>query len=130
MNCPTCKNPIKDNSIECEWCGIEIKKSNSVDIDINQNRKIKIDIKSAGPLYKKTVLDIFLNDDLKCKGIMSERYNFEIDNTISLPKVKFKANLYNKKIEIPRLDLHKNYLIEIEFSNWTGHKIKTIKEIE
>jgi hypothetical protein len=63
-------------------------------------------------------------------GIMSERYFFEIENTANLPKIKFKANLYSKKIEIPKLDLNKNYLIEIEFSNWTGHKIKTIKEIE
>jgi translation elongation factor EF-Tu-like GTPase len=29
MNCPTCKNPINDNSTECEWCGFVIIQSNS-----------------------------------------------------------------------------------------------------
>lgn len=24
MNCPNCKNPISDNSQECEWCGCKI----------------------------------------------------------------------------------------------------------
>ena len=24
MNCPNCKNPIQDNSSECEWCVCEI----------------------------------------------------------------------------------------------------------
>ncbi len=24
MNCPKCKNPIQDDSVECEWCGNKI----------------------------------------------------------------------------------------------------------
>ena len=27
MNCPKCKNPIADDSQECEWCGGEIIQS-------------------------------------------------------------------------------------------------------
>ena len=129
MNCPTCKNPIKENSTECEWCGNEINKSNSVEIDLNQNRKIKFDIESARPYYKNSVLEIFINDDLKCKSIMTESIFFEIDNKASLSKIKFKSGWYSKKIKIPKLDLNKNYLIEIRFSDWLGHNIKTIKEI-
>ena len=28
MNCPNCKNPIQDNSTECEWCGSELTNKN------------------------------------------------------------------------------------------------------
>lgn len=24
MNCTSCKNPLQDNSVECEWCGNKI----------------------------------------------------------------------------------------------------------
>lgn len=24
MNCPSCKNPMQDDSVECEWCGNKI----------------------------------------------------------------------------------------------------------
>ncbi len=24
MNCTSCKNPLQDNSVECEWCGNNI----------------------------------------------------------------------------------------------------------
>ncbi len=24
MNCPKCKNPIQEDSVECEWCGNKI----------------------------------------------------------------------------------------------------------
>ena len=27
MNCPNCKNPIQDNSTECEWCGNALNSS-------------------------------------------------------------------------------------------------------
>ena len=30
MNCPTCKNPIPENSISCDWCGASIAISNDV----------------------------------------------------------------------------------------------------
>jgi hypothetical protein len=30
MNCPSCKNPIQDNTTECEWCGRKL--SNNVAI--------------------------------------------------------------------------------------------------
>ena len=44
MNCPNCKNPILENSTECEWCGsvikASIKKQLSED-NINSNVKFK-----------------------------------------------------------------------------------------
>jgi ribosomal protein L7/L12 len=30
MNCQTCKNPIKTNSKECEWCGSDLANSNKI----------------------------------------------------------------------------------------------------
>ena len=29
MNCPKCKNPVNDDSQECEWCGAKINKKNT-----------------------------------------------------------------------------------------------------
>lgn len=29
MNCPNCKNPIQQNTTECEWCGSQILKTNT-----------------------------------------------------------------------------------------------------
>jgi hypothetical protein len=29
MNCPTCKNPLQQNSSECEWCGNSFNNSSS-----------------------------------------------------------------------------------------------------
>ncbi len=42
MNCPKCKNPISDNSQECEWCGVRINKPNTQKNDFNiDEEKIK-----------------------------------------------------------------------------------------
>jgi len=30
MNCPNCKNPVLDNSNECEWCGSVLTSANKV----------------------------------------------------------------------------------------------------
>ena len=35
MNCPKCKNPIADDSKECEWCGVKINKPNTQKNDFN-----------------------------------------------------------------------------------------------
>ena len=39
MNCPTCKNPINDNSTECEWCGAKINLSKGNVIDSSKRIK-------------------------------------------------------------------------------------------
>ena len=47
MNCPTCKNPIQDNSYECEWCGNQI---NVNDIKNNLDNALVDIIKSENHL--------------------------------------------------------------------------------
>ena len=49
MNCPKCKNPINNNSQECEWCGyvIKVNRKQEVEPEINEtinqvNNKILI----------------------------------------------------------------------------------------
>jgi hypothetical protein len=36
MNCPKCKNPIKDNATVCEWCGASVRpdESNGLDAEL------------------------------------------------------------------------------------------------
>jgi uncharacterized membrane protein YvbJ len=41
MNCPKCKNPIADDSQECEWCGVKINKPNTQKKDSNSNKSNK-----------------------------------------------------------------------------------------
>jgi len=42
MNRPKCKNPIADDSQECEWCGVKINKPNTQKNDFNiDEEKIK-----------------------------------------------------------------------------------------
>jgi ribosomal protein L7/L12 len=40
--CPSCKNPIQDNSIECEWCGFSISKNNNQTITLINGGKNKL----------------------------------------------------------------------------------------
>ena len=47
MYCPTCKNPIQDNSYECEWCGNQI---NVNDIKNNLDNALVDIIKSGHAL--------------------------------------------------------------------------------
>jgi hypothetical protein len=127
MNCPNCKNSIKENSTECEWCGNMIVFTNSEIINFKKN-KIKIKIEGGGSSYKNSIIDIFINESFKCKESMSENIFLEIENKNEIVKIKFKSFLINKTVEIPKLDLNKNYLIEFKYG-WIGYFLKSIKEI-
>jgi hypothetical protein len=41
MNCPKCKNPINDNSQECEWCGCVINKTEEEKANTTSNNNLQ-----------------------------------------------------------------------------------------
>lgn len=66
MNCHNCKNPIQDNSKECEWCGCEI---------INKDNSDKI-----GHINSVSDLDTIILELCK-KGQRLEAIKLKIDNS-------------------------------------------------
>jgi hypothetical protein len=69
MNCPKCKNPIADDSLECEWCGAPII--------INNIEKIKINVSSINFWGDSLTLHIEL---LEGKLSVKEKYMIEMFN--------------------------------------------------
>ena len=61
MNCTNCKNPIQDNSYECEWCGNQINVNdikNNLDnalVDIIKSRNALEAVKYYMDNYKVTL---------------------------------------------------------------------------
>ena len=58
MNCPTCKNPINDNAMECEWCGASIISPNASiqnNTDLLENKVIEL-VKKGNILHAVKVV--------------------------------------------------------------------------
>lgn len=134
MACPNCKNPIKPNSNECEWCGINIVPVNN-DIN-NQNIKLHNVLRFVfgGEWFLiDSYTEIYNNEILILKSTVKNGFNFEIENLSFLPIIKFIFPFKSKILELPQLDINKSYLIELEFSRMWGNycsKPKSIKEIK
>ena len=69
MNCPNCKNPINNNSQECEWCGATI--------NVNNIEKLKINISRIYFWENSLTLHV---DFLEGKLSVGQRYTIEIFN--------------------------------------------------
>jgi hypothetical protein len=48
MNCPQCKNPIQDNTTECEWCGHKLVEKPFDTLSVNQNKSKEKDMSTPG----------------------------------------------------------------------------------
>jgi|LakMenEpi03Aug12_release.lakeMendotaPanAssembly.Ray.scaffolds.fasta_scaffold1747986_1 hypothetical protein len=124
MNCPACKNPNKENSTECEWCGAELIINQDT---LNPSKTI---LRFVG-LHEAAVNTYVFNNGNLIKEIWpKERLHFEIKNSHALPIIQIKAYAYLISIDIPKLDINKNYLITLEY-NWIGvwkSKPKSIQE--
>lgn len=131
MNCSNCKNPLLDNASECEWCGTNILQTDAQIENKQLNKIIRFVYYGESPTIHSDT-EVFLNGILKLKGSSKNSFNFEIENTAPLPVIKFKTKYSNKEIELPTLELNKNYLIEIKYNIWWGNystNSKLIKEI-
>ena len=71
MNCSNCKNPIQDNSTECEWCGNSFYYTNS---KVNSFLVEKVVSKKE----ISTLLEGKYNDIVDVKCVDSLRYIFQI----------------------------------------------------
>lgn len=100
MNCPTCKNPIKANSKECEWCGNMINEPNQSEIKI-----LFFTAKWCGPC--KMVLPIIQNYNIEKSSLNIEIVDVDVQNKI--------ASDYGIK-NIPALIAIKNQMIVGEFT--------------
>jgi hypothetical protein len=131
MNCPNCKNPIKENVSQCEWCGTNVLQTSAQVLNKQLNKIIRFVYYGERTIFYSQT-EVFLNGVLKLKCSSKDSFNFEIENTAPLPVIKFKTPYHNKNIELPNLESNKNYLIEIKYSIWWGSysiNSKLIKEI-
>jgi hypothetical protein len=107
------------------------KNHDSKMIKLNDVKVIKVVFKGEWFLVD-AFTEVYLNERLILKSSVKKGFNFEIDNVEHLPEIKFKIPLKKKILEIPTLNLNKNYLIEIEYSRIWGNysaKPKSIIEI-
>jgi hypothetical protein len=118
MNCTNCKNPVSDNSTECEWCGSMINKPIPISDKKENNKKLQIVYKGTWMLFDIIKTDIYIDDTFKITGSVKRGFKFEIPNTSILPKIKLKTGIYSKILKIPKLDLTKDYLIELYFNHY------------
>jgi|LakMenEpi03Aug12_release.lakeMendotaPanAssembly.Ray.scaffolds.fasta_scaffold325025_1 hypothetical protein len=120
MNCANCKNPVSDNSTECEWCGSMINKQIPISDKQENIRKLKIVYNGRWMLFDNLKTDIYINNTFKSTESIKKGFKFEIQNTAILPTIKLKTGIYSKILKIPKLDLTKDYLIELYFSPLYG----------
>ena len=89
MNCTNCKNPIQDNSYECEWCGNQINVNdikNNLDntlVDIIKSRNALDAVKYYMDNYKVTLKEAKNKiDTLRIKGasIINDAQNLDKSN--------------------------------------------------
>ena len=67
MNCPNCKNPIKETATFCEWCGAGVAQSQTN--QTNCEYKLSITAKKQLFLWQATYTIIIDNErELKIKG--------------------------------------------------------------
>jgi hypothetical protein len=131
MICPNCKNPIQDNSIECEWCGCKIPQTN-IHMEMKNTETIIRLVYNGIWFLIDCYAEVYVNEQLLLKSSVKDGFNFEIKHTNILPTIKFKIPLKTITLELPKLDNNKSYLIEIEYSRmWHNFssKPKSIKEI-
>lgn len=129
MNCPECKNPNKENSNQCEWCGAIILINNQ-DYSNSSNTILRYVFDGYNTLGNPN-LSVFINGVLLKKGTLREGIIFEIAHTQVLPLIQIDVSKTNKvTLLIPKLDINKNYLITLEFSLWWSKFKSTPKFIQ
>ena len=52
MTCPNCKNPIIDNSSQCEWCGLANKVNQTTNFKEMDNQKVDMFIMSNAKFFE------------------------------------------------------------------------------
>lgn len=130
MTCPTCKNPIQDNSKECEWCGNEIIDTTNK-LNVPLGKILRIVYNGNGSSIYNHDIEVYINGVSKYKSTLKKGVVFDVENMNLMPIIQFKLWLDYYKIDIPKLDIDKNYLITVDFSKWKGFKStpKSIEEI-
>jgi hypothetical protein len=129
MNCTNCKNPIQENATECEWCGANILISNQ-DYSTSSNTILRFVFDGYNTLGNPN-LSVFINGVLLEKGTLRGGIIFEIAHTKVLPIVQIKMDGMQKiRLEIPSLDIYKNYLVIIDYGTWVGFKSKPKSIVE
>ena len=128
MNCPECKNPNKENSTQCEWCGANILINNQ-DYSNSSNTILRFVFDGYNTLGNPNI-SVYINGVLLKKGTLREGIIFEIAHTKVLPIVQIKMDWMEKIwLYIPSVDIYKNYLVIIDYGVWGGFKSKP-KSIE
>ena len=94
MNCPTCKNPINEDTTQCEWCGAVVIHSNS-----NSNPNILSDFE----FIPQKVLHIagrgtVISGNLQ-KGIISMGDKLSFTNTLGTILISVSGIFANNKLE-------------------------------
>ena len=74
MNCPSCKNPIKDTATFCEWCGASVAQSqtNQTNCEYKLSITAKKQFLMLGLVQKKYTVKIDNGGEIKIKGGESE----------------------------------------------------------
>jgi hypothetical protein len=102
MNCPKCKNPISDNSQECEWCGyvIKVNKKQEVEPEINEiinqvNNKISINTSKDYSNYYGALLLVIVS--VISIWIYGNNYNPESEQVEIKKDISIENHLINLK---------------------------------
>jgi hypothetical protein len=124
MNCQNCKNPIQNNSTECEWCGSEIifEPNNSFSPNGQSISILRFSFKGAWLFVTTSKIDIYSDGKFIDTGIVLNGFVFEhTRNSNTNPVISFKSLISNVTLTLPQLELNKSYLIELEYSRKTGN---------
>lgn len=69
MNCPTCKNPIMNPSLNCEWCGAKLSTEHNTDLSsFSPNKTYKI-------LFRGTVYVGYFEGRIKVGDSLKFNFN-------------------------------------------------------
>lgn len=119
MNCPSCKNPIQNGSVECEWCGIQIclnSSNNNFDSQYIINFHLKTNPKYTNP---RSIL-IFVDNLMVKEFSINEGCDFDYLTSNIKPEISVSLNGGKKLYKLPNIGFDsKNTKYRIEWRpNW------------
>ncbi len=99
MNCPNCKNPIQDNSTECEWCGCDI--NSTIPINNFESKYIVNFFLLKIPYGGRKNIIVFIDGVMVKEFFFNDGCDFDVILYNTKPKIEISLNDGRKMYKLP-----------------------------
>ena len=112
ITCPNCKNPLSENSRECDWCGNEVQTKTTANISCYINFSLK-----RGASYRiDEVLLLFINNKLVKSFNVKDGIDFQLKINDDKVKIEYEWEGFIRRYHIANLIVKNEESYKIEWS--------------